>query len=131
MSNTSKRPSHRIYAVTKIGEDSNWREIGAAWAHQDGDGFSLKLDCLPLNGAEIVLRKPKPKAAARPTPQQRANPTGRPSGRPFIFNTKEISITAATEMLSSARRTATCSRISLTSRCSQVCRFPCLSCARS
>jgi hypothetical protein len=45
--------------VTKNGEHSNWREIGAAWAHKDGEGFSLKLDFLPLNGAEIVIRKPK------------------------------------------------------------------------
>ena len=59
MSNNSNRPSHRIYAVTKNGERSNWREIGAAWAHKDGEGFNLKLDFLPLNGAEIVIRKPK------------------------------------------------------------------------
>jgi hypothetical protein len=64
MSNTSKRPSHRIYAVTKNGDDSYWQPIGAAWAHTDGKGFGLKLDSLPLNGAEIVLRKPKPKEAA-------------------------------------------------------------------
>ena len=59
MSNTSNRPSHRVYAVTKNGVRGNWREIGAAWPHSDGDGFNLKLDFLPLNGAEIVIRKPK------------------------------------------------------------------------
>jgi len=60
MSNTqSKQPTHRIYAVTKRGEKAHWREIGAAWAHGDGEGFNLKLDYLPLNGAEIVVRKPK------------------------------------------------------------------------
>lgn len=58
MSN-NKQPTHRAYAVTKNGQKSYWREIGAAWAHQDGEGFSLKLDYLPLNGAEIVIRKPK------------------------------------------------------------------------
>ena len=34
--------------------------IGAGlvgWAH--GDGFTLKLNYLPLNGAEIVIRRPK------------------------------------------------------------------------
>ena len=63
MSNTqSKQPTHRAYAVTKRGDKTFWREIGAAWAHDDGDGFNLKLDYLPLNGAEIVIRKPKPKA---------------------------------------------------------------------
>jgi hypothetical protein len=49
----TNRPSHRVYAVTRNGERSNWREIGAAWAHKDGEGFSLKLDFLPLNGAEL------------------------------------------------------------------------------
>ena len=59
MKQTSNRPSHRVYAVTKTGERSFWREIGAAWSHNDGEGFNLKLDYLPLNDAEIVIRKPK------------------------------------------------------------------------
>ena len=59
---TSNRPTHRVYAVKKISDDkSRWTEIGAAWAHQDGKGFSVKLDYLPLNGAEIVIREPKAK----------------------------------------------------------------------
>jgi hypothetical protein len=57
--NISKKPTHRIYAVTKQGAKPFWQKIGAAWAHQDGEGFSLKLEYLPLNGAEIVIRKPK------------------------------------------------------------------------
>ena len=62
MSNSqAKQPTHRVYAVTKRGEKSHWREIGAAWAHADGEGFSVKLDYLPLNGAEIVIRKPRAK----------------------------------------------------------------------
>jgi hypothetical protein len=59
MSKTNKLPSHRVYAVTKNGERNFWRGIGAVWPHSDGDGFNLKLDYLPLNGAEIVIRKPK------------------------------------------------------------------------
>jgi hypothetical protein len=59
MSKTSTLPSHRIYAVVKEGKQSYWRPIGAAWAHADGDGFFLKLDYLPLNDPQIVLRKPK------------------------------------------------------------------------
>ena len=51
-------PSHRVYAVTKQGGKSFWREIGAAWPHGDGKGFSLKLDYLPLNGADISIREP-------------------------------------------------------------------------
>jgi hypothetical protein len=61
---TTNRPTHRAYAVTKNGERKFWREIGAVWAHGDGEGFTLKLDYLPLNSAEIVIRKPLPKAEA-------------------------------------------------------------------
>jgi len=59
MSKTSNTPSHRVYAVAKNGKQSYWREIGAVWSHADGEGFNLKLDYLPLNGSEIVIRKPK------------------------------------------------------------------------
>jgi hypothetical protein len=64
MSKSSKLPSHRVYAVTKNGKQSYWQPIGAAWAHSDGEGFNLKLEYLPLlDGAEIVIRKPKPTLA--------------------------------------------------------------------
>jgi hypothetical protein len=56
---TQRRPTHRVYAVTKNGEKSYWTEIGAAWAHRDDKGFNVKLDYLPLNGAEIVIREPR------------------------------------------------------------------------
>lgn len=61
----SRRPTHRVYAVTKNGADDKgfWTEIGAAWPHSDGKGFNLKLDYLPLNGAELVIRTPKQDAA--------------------------------------------------------------------
>jgi hypothetical protein len=59
MSNSANRPTHRVYAVTKNGKKSYWRAIGAAWPHSDGEGFNLKLDYLPLNGAEIKIRRPK------------------------------------------------------------------------
>lgn len=67
MTNTatqSNKPTHRAYAVSKRGEKSRWQEIGAAWAHRDGKGFNLKLDYLPLNGAELVLRVPDPAETA-------------------------------------------------------------------
>ena len=59
MSKTNNRPSHRVYAVTKNGKQSFWHPIGAAWLHGDGEGFTLKFEYLPLNGAEIVGRKLK------------------------------------------------------------------------
>jgi hypothetical protein len=63
MSKSTNRPSHRAYAVTKNGERTFWQPIGAAWPHGDGEGFNLKLDYLPLNGADIVIRKPKAEEA--------------------------------------------------------------------
>ena len=61
MTTTSpNKPSHRVYAVTKRKSGENdWTEIGAVWAHGDGKGFNLKLDYLPLNGGELVIRVPK------------------------------------------------------------------------
>jgi hypothetical protein len=59
MSKTTTLPSHRVYAVTRNGKMSYWQAIGAVWPHGDGEGFNLKLDYLPLNGADIVIRKPK------------------------------------------------------------------------
>lgn len=45
--------------MTKSSKQTYCCVIGAVWPHGDGEGFNLKLDCLPLNGAEIVIRKPK------------------------------------------------------------------------
>ena len=57
---TNSRPTHRVYAVKKVGDDKSfWTDIGAAWSHQDGKGFNVKLDFIPLNGAEIVIREPR------------------------------------------------------------------------
>lgn len=69
MSKTTNRPSHRVYAVTKNGDRNFWQPIGAAWAHNDGEGFNLKLEYLPLNDAEIVIRKPKAVEADAPADQ--------------------------------------------------------------
>ena len=55
---TSNRPTHRVYAVKKISEDkSHWDEIGGAWSHQDGKGFNVKLDYLgSWHGFPEILR---------------------------------------------------------------------------
>lgn len=64
MKTQSNKPSHRVYAVTKRGEKSYWADIGAVWQHKDGKGFNLKLDLLPLNGAELVIREPQADGAS-------------------------------------------------------------------
>lgn len=58
---TNHRPSHAVYIVEGEGESAFWTKIGAAWSHEDGDGFNLQLSCLPLTG-RLVIRKPKPQA---------------------------------------------------------------------
>lgn len=55
----SNRPSHR--ALVNLGDENQkiWREIGAMWPHQDGNGFTLKLDLIPTNAHDIVIRTVK------------------------------------------------------------------------
>ncbi len=60
MSNTEKEtkasaPTHIAYQVREGSEKSYWTRIGAAWRHKDGKGFSVQLDCVPLDG-RISLR---------------------------------------------------------------------------
>ena len=50
------RPTHRVYAVSKNGASKFWQPIGAMWAHGDLQGFNLRIDYLPLNDAELVIR---------------------------------------------------------------------------
>jgi hypothetical protein len=54
----SKRPSHAVYVVEGEGERAFWTKIGAAWQHEDGDGFNVSLTAIPLTG-RLVIRKPK------------------------------------------------------------------------
>ena len=66
MSKKTNPPSHRVYAVVKDGKSSYWHPVGAIWAHGDGQGFNMRLDYLPLNDAELVIRKPKAEAPDAP-----------------------------------------------------------------
>lgn len=64
--NSNDKPTHRVYAVTRKdpknrNEKGYWQPIGAAWAHGDGKGFTMKLELLPLTGADIVIREPQDK----------------------------------------------------------------------
>jgi len=76
MSKSTNAPSHRIFAVTRNGKKKYWQPIGAAWQHADGEGFNLALDYLPLNDAEIVIRKPKPKPDNAPPEAEEAEAAG-------------------------------------------------------
>lgn len=55
----NQQPTYQAYTVVKReGADDFWLNIGAAFMHQDGDGFNVMLQALPING-KIVLRPPK------------------------------------------------------------------------
>ncbi|MBX9653870.1 hypothetical protein K2Y11_09675 [bacterium] len=56
-SNGSKSPSHIAYQVRDRGEGKKgfWTRIGSAWVHQDGKGFNVQLEVVPLDG-RITLR---------------------------------------------------------------------------
>ena len=54
---TGNRPPHRVFAVTEPrheGGKSFWQDIGAAWAHEEGQGLQVVLNYLPLQGQNIV-----------------------------------------------------------------------------
>lgn len=62
---TKSRPTHRIFSVTKNGDDkARWTELGAAWPHKDGKGFNLKFNASPFGECEVVLRAVKAKQEA-------------------------------------------------------------------
>jgi len=54
---------HGIRAVQKRNREDRgwWTSIGVGFAHEDGEGMTLKLNLLPVNGADIVVRKAKPR----------------------------------------------------------------------
>lgn len=43
-------------------EKASWTRIGAAWDHKDGEGFTLRLDLVPVSSGRIILRAFDPKA---------------------------------------------------------------------
>ena len=52
-------PSHRAYSViTREGREDFWHNTGLVFPHGDGEGFSILLEMLPLDG-KIVLRRYK------------------------------------------------------------------------
>ena len=53
---TSKTPTHTAYQVRdREGKKGYWTRIGSAWAHADGQGFNIQLECMPFDG-RITLR---------------------------------------------------------------------------
>jgi hypothetical protein len=64
----NQQPAYRAYTVVKReGADDFWLAIGAAFMHQDGDGYNIVLQALPIDG-KIVLRLPKGEEQTSETP---------------------------------------------------------------
>ena len=50
------KPAYRAYSVIKRdGKEDFWLNLGVAFPHDDGEGFNILLQALPLD-AKIVLR---------------------------------------------------------------------------
>ena len=55
----SKKPTHEVFQVRETSKDKNyWSRVGAGWLHEDGEGLSISLNTLPLDG-RLVIRKVK------------------------------------------------------------------------
>jgi hypothetical protein len=86
MSRQSHEPAYRAYSVIKReGQDDFWLGIGAAFAHQTGDGMNVILQALPIPDGEgvckIVLRPPRDEGSQdEPRPNERER-TPRKSGQ--------------------------------------------------
>ncbi len=53
---TSRYPTHIAFQIRdRDGKKGFWTRIGAAYAHADGQGFTIHLECIPLDG-RVVLR---------------------------------------------------------------------------
>lgn len=59
-----KLPDFIAYHVLTKGEKTFWNRVGASWLHHDGNGMSLQLETLPMDG-RIVLRAPRSEAEER------------------------------------------------------------------
>ena len=67
------KPAFRAYTVVKReGKEDYWLNLGIAFAHEDGEGFNLLLQALPIDG-KIVLRTYKEEEDEKPKgkPQSR------------------------------------------------------------
>lgn len=68
---------YRVYSIIKRErQDDYWLNIGVAFPHEDGKGFNVMLQALPLHdNGKIVLREHEPKdhEAEEPPAEERNN----------------------------------------------------------
>jgi hypothetical protein len=52
------KPTLIAYSVKDARGDEQkaiWTRIGAAWAHENGPGYSIRLDALPVDGRLVLV----------------------------------------------------------------------------
>lgn len=47
-------PTHGVYVVEGEGDRAFWTKVGAAWPHNDGNGFNVTLTAVPLSGRLVI-----------------------------------------------------------------------------
>ena len=60
---SSRKPALRLYSVIEgqRGKKSRWIPVGALFPHEDGEGFNVQLDAIPVGfDGRLVARQPKP-----------------------------------------------------------------------
>ena len=66
---TSNAPSFEAFQVKDgKGGEAYFTRVGAAFAHKDGQGHTIALDAIPVDG-RIVLRSPKDRLEQAKEPQ--------------------------------------------------------------
>lgn len=73
---TKTKPTHVAYHVrpaSSEGAKPHFNRIGSAFAHKDGEGFSVVLDALPVDG-RVVLRTFKERVAEVKAPAKASKP---------------------------------------------------------
>jgi hypothetical protein len=59
---TPKYHAYTVIAGPRKGQKASWHRIGAVFAHDDGEGETLILHSLPIDG-RVVMRAPKTEQA--------------------------------------------------------------------
>lgn len=68
--NETKRPSHIAYQVREGEENKSYfNRIGAAWTHRDGEGMTIQLDSLPVDGRVTIRTVQERIQEAKDTPR--------------------------------------------------------------
>ena len=76
---------YRVYSIIeRHKQDDYWLNIGVAFPHDDGKGFNVMLQALPLHGnGKLVLREHEPQQAEEEpagTPKRSAQQSDRDGG---------------------------------------------------